>query len=78
MKLTGMPSLDLMLLQTQRCQHLAWFLYGCIEREHVLNRDACITWWVQAFTPVAARPLARKRPARQPPAGTLGRRDVAR
>jgi hypothetical protein len=55
MNLPGMPWFDLTLLQTQRCHHLAWFLYGCAAREHVLNLDACLTWWVRAFTPAAAR-----------------------
>jgi hypothetical protein len=51
---------DLMLRQTQRCQHLAWFLYGCVEREHRLNLDACVTWWVQAFVPAATLRVGRE------------------
>jgi hypothetical protein len=50
MNLPGMLWLDLTLLQTQRCHHLAWFLYGCAAREHLLNLDACLTWWVRART----------------------------
>jgi len=34
------PWIDLTLHQAQRCHHLAWFLYGCLEREHLLNVDA--------------------------------------
>lgn len=55
MNLPGMPWIDLTLLQTQRCPHLACFLYGCAAREHVLNRDAWVTWWVRAFISPAAR-----------------------
>jgi len=53
MNAPGIPWIDLMFRQTQRCQHLAWFLYGCVEREHRLNLDACVTRWVQALTPAA-------------------------
>jgi hypothetical protein len=66
--------IDVMLRETQRCHHLSRFLYGCIEREHVLNMDACITWWVLAFTPAAGRPAARQRLARRRPTGALGHR----
>ena len=56
MKPPTMPWIDLALLELQRCQQLAWFVYGCIEREHRLNLDACVAWWLQAFTPAAAQP----------------------
>lgn len=59
------PWTNLMLHQTQRCHHLAWFLYGCLEREQVLNLDACVAWWAPgrwpAFTPI--HPQARSRSA---------------
>lgn len=38
---------DLTLHQAQRCQHLAWFIYGWLEREHVLNVDAFVASWVR-------------------------------
>ncbi len=40
----------------QRCWQLAWFLYGCIEREHMLNLQACMDWWLRAGAPAAAEP----------------------
>ncbi|RZT95190.1 hypothetical protein [Rivibacter subsaxonicus] len=42
------PWINLTLHQAQRCHHLTWFLYGCLEREHVLNVDAFVAWWVRA------------------------------
>lgn len=51
MNMTGMPWTGLIALQPQRCQQLAWFLYGWVEREHVLNMNACADWWVRAFVP---------------------------
>jgi len=59
MNASGIPWVDLTLRQTQRCHHLAWFLYGCVEREHRLNVDACVTWWVQAFMPAATLRVGR-------------------
>jgi hypothetical protein len=41
------PWIDLTLQQAQRWHHLAWFLYGCLEREHVLNVDAFVAWWMR-------------------------------
>ena len=49
MTLPGLPWIELTLREAQRCHHLAWFLYGCVEREHRLNLDACMAWWIQAF-----------------------------
>lgn len=38
--------IHLTLHQAQRCHHLAWFLYGCLERAHLLNMDAFgASWW---------------------------------
>ena len=37
---------DLTLHQAQRCHHLAWFLYGCIDRAHRLNMNAFAASWV--------------------------------
>lgn len=50
-----MQWIDLTGVQTQRCHHLAWFLYGWIEREHVLNLNACAAWWIEAFVPPAGQ-----------------------
>lgn len=45
--------INLMLHQAQRYHHLAWFLYGWMEREQVLNLDAFVAWWARgpASTP---------------------------
>ncbi len=37
--------IQLTLHQAQRCHHLAWFLYGCLERAHLLNMDAFGAPW---------------------------------
>jgi hypothetical protein len=50
------PWIDLTLQQAQRWHHLAWFLYGCLEREHVLNVDAFVAWWMRG---VASPPPCR-------------------
>ena len=50
------PWCTLMLDQTQKCHNLAWFLYGCAQREHVLNMDAWVTWWARAFTVAPSSP----------------------
>ena len=41
------PWIDLTLRQSQRCHHLAWFLYGWLEREQMLNVQAFVAWWVR-------------------------------
>jgi hypothetical protein len=48
---------DLTLYQAQRCHHLAWFLYGWLEREHVLNVNAAIAGWVRGDTLKLEPPL---------------------
>lgn len=45
------PLIDLTLHQAQRCHHLAWFVYGCLEREHVLNLEALVAWWARGLAP---------------------------
>ena len=40
------PWINLTLHQAQRCHHLAWFLYGWLEREQLLNLEAFVEWWV--------------------------------
>ena len=39
------PWINLTLHQAQRCHHLAWLLYGWLEREQVLNQEAFVAWW---------------------------------
>jgi hypothetical protein len=51
MNMMGMPWIDPAALQPLRWHQLAWFVYGCIEREHVLNMKACADGWMQAFVP---------------------------
>jgi len=73
MNLPRIPWLDPTLWQTQRYHHLAWFLYGCVEREHLLNLDACTNWWVKALWPAAAaRQTTRGVSDRQRPLDRLG------
>ena len=48
MNLMGMPWTALMDMQPQRSYQVAWFVYGWIEREHVLNVTACADWWMRA------------------------------
>jgi hypothetical protein len=78
MNLPCMPWMDQMLLQTQRYHHLVWFLYGCIEREHVLNRNACLNWWGGTFTPAAALTVDQGPTARQQKGGGRGYRHLGR
>lgn len=40
MSISGIPWIGLAALQPQQCHQLAWFLYGWVEREHVLNMNA--------------------------------------
>jgi hypothetical protein len=54
------PWVNLTLHQAQRCHHLAWFLYGWLEREQVLNQEAFLAWWI----PGAASAARRSRPCR--------------
>lgn len=61
MNAPAIPWVQLMLQQTRRCHHLAWFLYGCVEREHRLNVDAYVIWWARAFETLQ-RP-GRRRPS---------------
>jgi hypothetical protein len=55
MSISGIPWIGLAALQPQQCHQLAWFLYGWVEREHVLNMNAFADWWIQAFAPSAGR-----------------------
>jgi hypothetical protein len=55
MNMVGMPWIALASLQPHRCPQFAWFLYGCIEREHVLNVTAFADWWMQEILPGTGR-----------------------
>lgn len=37
------PWFELAVQQAQRWHRLAWFLYGCLEREHLLNMQALVS-----------------------------------
>ena len=49
MSLPFFPWIGLHALQPQRCHQAAWFLYGCVERELVIQLRANTNWWMQAF-----------------------------
>jgi hypothetical protein len=48
MSLMKTPWAALMDMQLQRSHQIAWFVYGWIEREHLLNMTACADWWIRA------------------------------
>lgn len=54
------PWIDLTLEQARRWQHLVWFLYGWVEREHLLNLDALAAGWLRGAAvmvgPMPTRP----------------------
>lgn len=64
MNLMQMPWAALMDMQPQRSHRIAWFLYGWIEREHVLNVTACAHWWMRAVGLSAAQPKTHPQSAR--------------
>lgn len=39
------PWFDLAAMQARRAAELAWFLYGCAQREQHLNANAWFGWW---------------------------------
>jgi hypothetical protein len=45
-------------MQPQRSHQIAWFVYGWVEREHVLNVTACAEWWMRALGLSAAQAKA--------------------
>ena len=49
MSLMPMPWTALLDMQPQRIHQIAWFVYGWVEREHVLNVTACADWWMRAL-----------------------------
>lgn len=64
MNLMQMPWAALLDMQPQRSQQIGWFLYGWIEREHVLNVTAYADWWMQAVGLSVAQPKASPQSAR--------------
>lgn len=72
MNMTGVPWIGLTALEPQRCHQLAWFIYGWIEREHVLNMNACADWWIQAFMPAASDGLGTRQSTRARSRGAPG------
>ncbi|WP_428418429.1 hypothetical protein [Methylibium sp.] len=49
MSLMRMPWAALLDMQPQRSHQIAWFVFGWIEREQVLNVTACADWWMRAM-----------------------------
>lgn len=54
------PWFDLAAMQARRAAELAWFVYGCAQREQHLNAHAWFGWWTRgaAALPYAAPPLS--------------------
>jgi hypothetical protein len=50
MKTGFIPWTDVVLAQVQPHQRIAWFILGCIEREHRLNLEALSAYWLRAST----------------------------
>lgn len=76
MNLLGMPWTGSLYTRPQRSHKFAWFFYGWIEREHVVNVTACADWWMRtigmsADRSKASRPgLGSSLPQVEPPAST--------
>ena len=49
MSLMPMPWTALLDMQPQRIHQIAWFVYGWVECEHLLNVTACADWWMRAL-----------------------------
>ena len=58
MRLMQMPWTALLDMQPQRSHQIAWFVYGWVEREQLLNVTACAQWWIQALGLSAAQAKA--------------------
>lgn len=57
----GFPWTALMMaMQPQRSHQIAWFVYGWVEREHILNVRACADWWMRAMGLSAAQCMAAR------------------
>ncbi len=67
MNLIGFPWTALMDMHPQRIYQIAWFVYGWVEREHVLNLTACAEGWMRAI----GLPAARLEAPRQGIGGTV-------
>ena len=48
MRASFIPWTDVVLAQAQPYHRVAWFLFGCIGREHRLNLDALSAHWLRA------------------------------
>jgi hypothetical protein len=57
-----LPWITLVDLQPQTLYHTAWFLYGWIEREQLLNVSACAQTWMRAIGMSAAQCSAMAQP----------------
>ncbi len=68
MNMLGMPWIPLASVEPHRCLQVAWFLYGWIEREHVLNATACADWWLRAIVPSVDQFKSRAATSRNPSA----------
>jgi hypothetical protein len=55
------PWINLTLHQAQRYHRLAWFLYGWMEREQLLNLDAFVAWWVRGAASAPGRSRSCRR-----------------
>lgn len=55
MNLIVFPWAALMAMKPLRSSQVALFVYGWIEREHVLNASAYADWWMRAIGLAAAR-----------------------
>ena len=48
MRTSIIPWTDVVLAQARPYYRAAWFVFGCIEREHRLNLDALSAYWLRA------------------------------
>jgi hypothetical protein len=55
MNLMGISWTTVMDMQPLRSHQIAWFVYGWVEREHILNVTACANWWMRAIGISAAQ-----------------------
>ena len=77
MNLQLLTVVDHVLCHAQRCHHLAWFLYGCLEREGALNVNAYMAWWLRAVEPSSKTLLSPAVGRRIPAAATSATRASA-
>lgn len=67
------PWINLTLHQAQRFHHLAWFLYGWLEREQHLNMEAFVQWRIGGAPSAPCRSRSCRRDGLAPVFG--GERD---